>query len=380
MKSKNTAEVIIIGAGVIGASIAYHLAKASCHDVIVLEKGDIGEGSTAKCTGGVRVQFSQEVNIRLSMESIRFFEHFEEETGYPSDFRQYGYLMLATSEGALDTFHRNLPLQRELGARISIISPKEAQEIVPQLNTNDILGATSCPTDGFVDPWAVVQGFARTAREMGVRIYTDTEVTAIERKGRLMRLTTDAGSFEAPLVVNAAGAYAGLVGKMLGVTIPIRPSKQQTFISAPTDDFPLKAPLVIDVGANLGIRRESSSLIFTQREPNAPESFDESVDWGRLPAVGELILHRFPSFSDLGIMRAQAGLKSNTPDMSAILGRVSEVEGFYLACGLSGHGLMHSPAVGKLVAADILGKEHSPLVSLLSLDRFRSNELVEETH
>jgi sarcosine oxidase subunit beta len=380
MNIKNTAEVVIIGAGVIGTSIAYHLAKANCRDVIVLEKGAIGEGSTAKCTGGVRVQFAQEVNIRLSMESINFFEHFEEETGYPSDFRQYGYLMLATSQDTLDTFHRNLALQRNLGTQISIISPKEAQGIVPQLNTNDVLGATYCPTNGFVDPWAVVQGFARAAREMGVRIYTDHEVTAIVNKGRLMRLTTNAGNFEAPLVVNAAGAYAGLVGKMLGVTIPVRPSKQQTYISAPTNDFPLKAPLVIDVGANLGIRREGSSLIFTQREPDAPEGFDESVDWGYLSVIGELILHRFPSFSNLGIMRAQAGLKSNTPDMSAILGRISEIEEFYLACGLSGHGLMHSPAVGKWVAADILEKERNHSISLLGLNRFRSNNLVDETH
>lgn len=380
MKSKNTAEVIIIGAGVIGTSVAYHLAKANCRDVIVLEKGEIGEGSTAKCTGGVRVQFSQAVNIRLSMESVSFFEHFEEETGYPSDFRQYGYLMLATSEGTLDSFHRNVALQRELGARISVISPEEAREIVPQLNTDDVLGATYCATDGFVDPWSVVQGFARAARGMGVRIHTGSNVSAIERNGRFMRVTTNNGSFEAPLVVNAAGAYAGLVGKMLGVVIPVRPSKQQTFISAPTDDFPPRAPLVIDVGASLGLRREGSSLIFTRRESNAPEGFDESVDWGCLPTVGELLLHRFPSFSDLGIMRAQAGLKSNTPDMSAILGRVSEVEGFYLACGLSGHGLMHSPAVGKWVAADILGKERGQSISLLGLDRFKSNKLVDEVH
>jgi sarcosine oxidase subunit beta len=380
MKSKNTAEVIIIGAGVIGTSIAYHLAKAGCSDVIILDKGAIGEGSTAKCTGGVRVQFSQEVNIRLSMESVKFFEHFEEETGYPSDFRQYGYLMLANSEDTLDTFHHNLALQSKLGAKISIISPKETREIVPQLNTTDVIGATYCPTDGFLDPWAVVQGFARAAREMGVRIYTDTNVTAIIKTGKLIQLITNAASFKAPLVVNATGAYAGLVGKMLGVNIPVRPSKQQTFISAPTENFPPKAPLVIDVEASLGIRREGSSLLFTHREPNALEGFDESVDWGHLSEVGELLQHRFPSFSDLGIMRAQAGLKSNTPDMSAILGRVTEVEEFYLACGLSGHGLMHSPAVGKWVAADILGNEHNHLISLLSLNRFRSNKLVEETH
>jgi sarcosine oxidase subunit beta len=287
--------------------------------------------------------------------------------------------MLATSQVTLDTFYRNLGVQHNLGIKISIVSPKEAQGIVPQLNTDDVLGATYCPTDGFVDPWAVVQGFARSAREMGVKIYTDHNVTDIAKNGRLMRLTTNAGNFEAPLVVNAAGAYAGLVGKMLGVTIPIRPSKQQTYISAPTKDFPLKAPLVIDMGANLAIRREGNSLILTQREPEAPEGFDETVDWGHLSVIGELILHRFPSFSELGIMRGQAGLKSNTPDMSAILGRVSEVEGFYLACGLSGHGLMHSPAVGKWVAADILGTEYNYCVSILSLDRFRSNKLVHET-
>ena len=381
MFTKSRAEVIIIGAGVIGTSIAYHLAKAGCHDVIVLEKDAIGEGSTGKCAGGVRQQFAQEVNIRLSMEGVKFFERFEEETGHPDDFRQYGYMMLATTEDILQSLRRNLALQQNLGVEIYLLPPKGAQDLIPELNIEDVIAATYCPTDGFVDPYSVVQGFASECRRLGVKICTETEVTGLSKMNgnKVITALTANGEFEAPIVVNAAGPYAGLVGKMVGLDIPVRPSKQHKFFTEPTDKFPQKAPLVIDTSASIGIRREGQCIMFSLRDPKAPVGFDTTVDWGVLPAIGEAILHRFPALKEVGIMRAEAGLKSNTPDFSAILGEVPEVEGLYLACGFSGHGLMHSPAVGRLVAAHILGEEDNPAISSLSLARFKDGKLMPET-
>jgi len=378
---KTKAEVVIVGAGVIGVSIAYHLAKAGCCDVIVLERDGIGEGSTGKCAGGVRCQFSQEVNIRLSMESVEFFRRFEEETGHPDDFHQHGYLMLATSDEILNNLRNSVVLQQKLGVEVYLLSPREANELVPELNIDDILGATYTPTDGFVDPYSVVQGFAAAARRLGVKIHTETEVIGLaKKKGDGMRILTTRGDFEARVVVNAAGAHAGLVAKMVGLDIPARPVKQHRFFTAPTDKFPRNAPLVIDIGASVGIRREGQCLMFTMRDLDSPETFDATVDWGCFPTVGGAILHRFPSLEDVSIMRADAGLKSNTPDHSAILGSVPEVDGLYLACGLGGHGVMHSPAVGRLMAACILNGENSLAISALSVTRFSTGNLVTETY
>lgn len=376
---KTLAEVIIIGAGVIGTSIAYHLAKSGCRNVIVLEKDNIGEGSTSKCGGGIRQQFSTEVNIRLSMESVKFFERFEEEMGYPDDFRQRGCLMLATTEDELEILHQNSDLQRKLGVEVYLLSPKEVKGIIPELNVEGIMGATYCPTDGVADPYSVVQGFASAAKKLGVRIWEETEVIGLKMKGNKVRgVLTSNGEFEAPIVVNAAGPYAGLIAKMVGLHMPVCPSKQQSFFTSPTDKIPKDVPSLLDVHTLLVVGREGPGLMFGMREPNAPEGFDITIDWGKLPAVAQVAVHRFPFFENIGVVRAQAGLKANTPDMSAILGEVAEVEGLYLACGFSGHGFMHSPAVGRLMAAYIVGRECSSAISFLSLGRFKGGSLLHE--
>lgn len=375
---KKSAEIIILGAGVIGTSIAYHLAKSGCCDVIVLEKDAIGEGSTSKCAGGVRQQFSTEVNIKLSIESLELFKHFEEEMGYADDFRQRGGLMLATTEDELEILRQNSDLQRKLGVEVYLLSPKEVKGIIPELNVEDIIGATYCPTDGVADPYSVVQGFASAARRLGVKIYTETEVIGLQmlKGSKVKRVLTSNSEFEAPIVVNAAGPHAGLIGKMVDLPIPVRPSKQQSFFTSPTDKIPKDAPSVLDVHTLLAVGREGPGLMFGRRDPDAPEGFDITIDWSHLPSVAEVVVHRLPFFKDIGVARAQAGLKANTPDCSAILGEVAEVEGLYLACGFSGHGFMHSPAVGRLMAGYILHREHSSTISLLGLGRFESGNLL----
>jgi len=373
------AEVIIIGGGVVGCSIAYHLAKNRCRDVIVVERNTIGSGATDKCTGGIRQQFSSDINIKLSIESVNFFEHFQEETGYPADFRQNGYLILATSEDELEAFRNNVALQQSLGADVCILSPQQAGEIVPSMNTEDVLGATYCPTDGYADPYSVVQGFASAARKCGARIYEDTEAVAIDAKGsRINGVLTSAGKFESPVLVNAAGPHAAEVARMAGLDIPVRPLRRHIFVAATVEEVSKNAPLVIDFHNGLWFRREGPSLIFGMRNPDELEGFDTSIDWGFFTnSLAKAACHRLPFLSDVGILRAQAGLHSDTPDYNAILGEVPGIEGLYLACGFSGHGFMHSPATGRLMAELIMNGKTDLDLSLLSLDRFKAGVLQE---
>jgi len=365
-------EVIIIGAGVVGCSIAYHLAKMGCHDVTVLEKNFIGSGSTEKCAGGIRQQFSTEANIKLSVESVRFFERFEEETGHPADFRQNGYLMLATTEEELEAFRQSVALQRSLGVEVNLLSPQEARDIVPRLNVEDILGATYCPADGYADPYSVVQGFASAAKRAGVRICQEAEVTSMRWTGRAWCMTTTAnGKLQSPTVVVAAGAWTGQIGNMVGVDIPVYPLRRHIFITAPSQEVAKNAPMVVEFCSGFWCRREGAGLIFGMRNPEERYSFDTGVDWGFLPIIAKVASHRLPFLGDVGVCRAQAGLYEDTPDANGIIATVPGVKGLYLACGFSGHGFMHSPAVGRIVAQLVLEKLPASESLSFGLERFR---------
>lgn len=368
-----TADVIIIGAGVIGCSIAYHLAKMGCHDVIVMEKSYTGSGSTEKCAGGIRQQFSTEINIKLSMESVKFFRTFEQETGHPADLRQNGYLMLATTEEELEAFQRSVILQRKLGLEVYLLSPVEAREIVPQLNVQDVLAATYCPSDGYADPYSVVQGFASAAKTLGVKIYEDTEVIGLRQKERRIQgVLTATGEFVAPVIVDAAGPFATHIGRMVDVDIPVHPHRRHIFATTRLNEIRKDSPMVVDFHSGFWFRREGHGLIFGMRNPDEPDSFDISVDWSFLVAIAKVASHRLPLLENTGVVTGQAGLHDDTPDASAILGKVPGVDGLYLACGFSGHGFMHSPAVGRLMAQLILeSNSPSPDISPLALQRFQ---------
>jgi len=373
-----SADVIIIGAGVIGCSIAYHLAKMGCHDVLILEKNYIGSGSTERCAGGIRQQFSTEVNIKLSTESVKFFERFEDEIGHPADFRQNGYLMLATTEEELEAFQQNVVLQCSLGVEAHLLSPQEAKEIVPQLNVTDICGATYCPTDGYADPYSVVQGFASASKKLGVRIHEGAEVIDIKRCNQIWVVSTTSGVFESPALTIAAGAYSGQIGKMTNLNIPVHSSRRHIFITTPLSEIPKHSPMVVDFHNGFWFRREGPGLIFGMRNPDEPESFDTSVDWSFLPTLAKAAAYRLPLLKDIGVVRAQAGLHDDTPDANAIIGKVPDTAGLYLACGFSGHGFMHSPAVGRIMAELIINGKTLLDISSLALERFREAPLKRE--
>ncbi len=379
-----TSEVVVIGGGVVGISIAYHLAKRGCGDVVVVERKYLGSGSTEKCPGGIRQQFASEVNVRLSAESVRFFERFEEETGHAADFRQYGYLILATSREDMAAFGENVRLQRRLGVDVELLPPDDVAAMVPGIECADVLGATFSPRDGFADPYSVVAGFASAARRLGVKVLEDTEVTAIElRAGKVDGVATSRGRLATPVVINAAGPWAAAVGRMAGVDIPIRPSPRHVFITGPVLNRPgpfwgladRRLPMAIDFATGFWFRREGPSLIFGMRNPAEPEGFSVDIDWDFFTeGLAPVACRRLPALREIGIDRAQAGLHSDTPDRNAILGEAGEADGLFLACGFSGHGFMHSPAVGRLMTDLILDGAASPDVTALRPERFGEGE------
>jgi sarcosine oxidase subunit beta len=380
-----TSEVVIIGGGIVGASIAYHLAEAGCADVLVLEREPhLGRGSTGKSMGGVRAQFSTEINIRLSLYALDFFARFEEATGCPGGYRPQGYLFVATSENHLAYLQANYQLQVACGLKsVQLLSPAEVLRRMPHLRSDDILGGSFNPTDGFVDPHSVMSGFMQRATEKGVRLRKGREVTAIIQDAQGIAGIESAGDRVATrTVVNAAGPWAAQVAALAGVQLPVEPLRRML---VPTEPFPLishEAPMTIDMATGFHFRPEGLGVLLAWNDPEETPGFKTLFD----PAFVEKILlravDRVPCFEALEVnpKRAWAGLYEMTPDHYPILGPVPEVPGLYLANGFSGHGVMHSPATGK-VLADLILRGRTDLIdaTALNLARFAEGRLIHET-
>jgi sarcosine oxidase subunit beta len=370
---RKVADVVIIGGGVIGISIAYHLAKLGGKDIVVLEReAMLGLGSTGKCAGGIRQQFSTEVNIRLAMESVRFFENFQAELEADPEFRQRGYLFLATTPEDAATFQQNVALQRILGLKVDVLTPQQARELLPALNVEDVLLATYCPTDGYADPHGVLQGFAKGARRLGVEICLDTEATAIElEQGRVRAVVTKKGRIETPVAVDAAGPWMASVGRMVGVDLPVQPYRRQIFVTHPFPAIPDPVPMVIDFKPSFYFRKEGPGILMGMTDNAEPSSFNTNVDWNFLEQVVEKAVHRAPILEQAGFMDGWGGLYEVTPDDNPILGPLPEVEGFYCAGGFSGHGFMLAPATGRAIAQLILQGRSDIDISSLGIARLR---------
>ncbi len=262
-----------------------------------------------------------------------------------------------------------------------LLSPVEAREIVPQLNIEDVLAATYCPSDGYADPYSVTQGFASAAKRLGVKIYQDIEVIGLRQKERRIQgVLTATGEFAAPVVVDAAGPSAAHIGRMAAVDIPVHPHRRHIFATTRLNEIRKDSPMVVDFHSGFWFCREGHGLIFGMRNPDEPESFDISVDWSFLPSIARVASHRLPLLENIGVATVQAWLHDDSPDTNAIVGKVPEIEGLYLACGFSGHGFMHSPVSGRIMAQIILGENsESSDISCLALQRFRQKTCQGET-
>jgi len=399
-----TADVVIIGSGIVGSSVAYHLAQAGCSNVLVLEReAHQGKGSTGKSMGGVRAQFATPVNIQMSKYSIDFFSKFDEVVGHPGDYRAHGYLFCATNEKHLAYLKANKERQNALGVtNVEWVAAEDIVKMVPQLRVDDILGGTFCPTDGFVDPHSVMMGFMLNAREKGVRLWLDTQVTGIDvecsdlsplskaltsqrtpnASSRITGVQTSRGFISTRVVVNAAGAWAAEIAKMAGADLPVEPLRRQLVPTEPFAELPQRFPMVIDMSTGFHFRREGKGILLAWNDPQETPGFKTEFDTSFIEKILTHAASRVPVLAEAEVnpRRAWAGLYEMTPDHHAIIGPAPNVEGLFFVNGFSGHGVMHSPASGR-VTADLVLQGHSDLIdaSQLSVNRFAEGRSLYET-
>ena len=308
-----TADVVIIGGGVIGASIAYHLALKNAGRIVLLEKGQLGEGSTSRCAGGIRTQFTTEINIRFSLESLKTFERFKEEFGIDPEFRRIGYLFLATTEREWEVFRGNMKLQRSFGIPVELLATREIKERWPYLRTDDVLGGTFCAWDGYAGPSEVLSGFAGGAKRAGARIYEGAEATGILLKaGKVTGVQTKEGEISTPVVVNAAGPYASLIGEMAGVKVPVKPLRRQIFITSPFHLTDQPIPLTIDFNRGWYFRPEVDGFLLSGPLDKEP-SFNVNIDYEARLEAGENAMYRVPAFEEAKIARGWGGSTRSHP-------------------------------------------------------------------
>jgi len=380
-----TADVVIIGGGIVGSSIAYHLTAAGCRNVMVFERESAtGKGSTGKSMGGVRAQFATPVNIQMSLYAIPFYASFEQRLGYPCDYRPQGYLFCATTERHMAYLRANFDQQVALGLKdVRLLAGDEIRTMFPQMRGDDIVGGSFCRTDGFVDPYSAMNGFMAWAADHGATLGKNATVTGIVRDANgVAGVETSRGAVSTRKVVNCAGAWAAEVAKLADVVLPVTPLRRMLVPSEPFDQFPHTAPMIIDMSNGFHFRPESRGFLLAWNDPEETPGFKTEFE----PAFVEKILtraaDRVPCFADLPVnpKRAWAGLYEMTPDHHPILGEAPGVPGFFLANGFSGHGVMHAPATGKILSDLMLeGKTELIDAKLLDLARFAENRMIHET-
>jgi sarcosine oxidase subunit beta len=375
------AEVVVVGGGVMGASIAFHLAEAGVRDVLLLERDALASGSTSKAAGGVRAQFSDALNVQLGARSLEAFERFGERPGAEIDLHQVGYLFLLTTTDDVATYEASVAMQNGLGVPSRMLTTREAGALAPIVTTDDVLAAAFHPRDGYCTPESVVQGYAAGARRFGARVVVGVEVTDVEVEDQtsagpqVRAVSTSAGRVETGTVVCCAGPWSAGVAAAAGVHLPVIPLRRQILVTEPLPDAvralaPPTTPMTIDASSTFYLHREGPGILlgmsYAAEEPGF--RLDLSDDW--LPDLTAAIEHRVPALLDVGIAHGWAGLYEDSPDHNALIGEASGVSRFLYATGFSGHGFLQGPAVGEVVRDLYLGRAPFVDVSPLSADRF----------
>ncbi len=378
------ASVIVVGAGVVGCSVAFQLARMGQRNVVVLEREALpGTGSTSRANGGIRAQFTTEANVRMSLLSMEILDALKDEIGQPPAYRKAGYLFLTDSPEKLAAMERAAEFQRGFGVDVEVLDAAEARRRVPWVSGAGLAGGTFGARDGFIDPGRLCGFFASGAAHDGVAFRYGQEVVAAEESGGGFVLrTADGSSHAAPVVVNAAGAWSARLARLVGVDVPVEPVRRHLFLTGPVRDLPSEIPMTIDADTGVLVRREGERVLVAWSNADEPPGFVTTCDPEFPLRFAEALEARFPSVAAAGIdqRRSWAGLYEVTPDHHAILGPVEGRPGLFLATGFSGHGVMHAPAAGRCVAEMILrGRSESVDVSALSLERFARGELIHET-
>jgi sarcosine oxidase subunit beta len=371
------AAVAVIGGGVIGASAAYHLAARGVRDVVVLDRAArAGEGSTGRATGGFRVQFATAVDVRLSLLAREKLARFADETGGDCGYVPAGYLWIARDEAELRALRDALAVQRANGVDDAAeVDADAVAALNPALRRDGIAGGTYCASDGFIRPLQILDGYRRAAQRLGARFVWDTEALgfARDRDGRIVAVRTARGEIAVEHVVNAAGAWAGRVASLAGVDLPVTPLRRQVAVTVPTDALPAAMPMTIFAGDGFHLRVRDGRVLLLLPSPGATDPFDVSVDGDWVDDVARVARARIPCLADVAVDRAAcwAGLYEMSPDGRAIVGTAPGVPNFVFANGSSGHGVMHAPALGQLVAEIVAdGAAASLDISALRPGRF----------
>jgi len=368
-------DVVIVGGGVMGASTAFHLAEAGVN-VTLLERDSLASGSTSKAAGGVRANFSDELNIALGLRSLAAFENFKVRPGQDIDLHQVGYLFILTKPEDVELFEGSVKLQNSLGVQSRMLTPREAQELSPLLNIDGVLAAAYSPRDGHCTPESVVLGYATGARKHGASIHTGVEVTGIVHDGStISAVKTSAGRIETSTVINCAGAWSPQIGAMVGLDIPVVPYRREILITEPIPDLPINFPMTIDFSTSFYFHREGPGLLTGFSDQSVEAGFSLNRDDGFAEKLGELAMVRAPRVLDAGIRSGWAGLYEVTPDHNALLGEWKKMSRFLYATGFSGHGFLQGPAIGEIFRDLYLGKTPFVDITPLNIERFASGNL-----
>ena len=362
-----SADVVIIGGGVMGASTAYHLARAGVTNVVVLEADQLASGSTSKSAGGVRLQFSDEVNIKLALRSLDAIERFATEPGADIGLHQVGYLFLLTEQADVDIFEANVALQQSLGVPSRMITAAEAKAISPLAEVGDVLAASFCNRDGHCDPSSVVFGYAAAARALGVRFLTNCKATGIDVSGgEITAVHSQRGTIATSTVVCMAGAWSQEIAGWAGVHLPVEPVMRPIWFTEPMANLPDPVAMTIDFSTGFYFHAEGPGLLFGMADPDQPAGFDQPMapDW--MERVGEVIAHRAPAMLDVGVAGGWTGYYETSPDHNALVGASRAVPRFFYCTGFSGHGFLLGPAMGEVMRDLVLG--HTPVVDVSGFD------------
>lgn len=377
---RGEADVVIVGAGIMGLAIAYNLARH--HDmtnIVVVDRGYLCGGASGRNGGGVRAQFSTEENIRLMQESIRICRDFANEMKINVWFRQGGYLFLVRSETGRRMLEKSVAVQNECGLATRMLSPEEAREIVPEMSTDGVVAASYNPDDGVVFPWPFVWGYAHGAERLGVEIATFTNVIGFRTRGkRIEAVITDKGEIRTRRVVNAAGAWSPEVARLLDVALPNWPHRHEICSTEPLKLW--LRPLVADLSNGLYFSQSMrGEIVGGISNEDVPPGLDMGSSHRFLALYGQALVRTCPVLGSVKVLRQWAGCYDLTPDQNPIVGEVDEVEHFYQASGFMGHGFMMAPVMGRLIAQHIVEQTDLPLFERWSLRRFKEGRLLQET-
>jgi sarcosine oxidase subunit beta len=377
---RETADVVVIGAGIMGCAIAHALAERGQTNVLVLERDAIARGATADAAGGIRQQFSTSTNIELATWSVRVWETYLERFGVDINFRQQGYLFLLDSPEEEATFRTNLALQQSMNVPSRWVTPDEIRALNPYITLDGVIGGTFCPEDGWADTYNCTIGFARAARDLGVEFQEETEVTGINVvNGRVTGVVTTKGTIATETVVVASGPQTRLVGNLAGIELPVDPYRRMSFITEPFDSLPQTLPMTIEFSTGLYFHPESRGFLTGMGDRSEPSSFNKTVDESWMMTNVENLIRRAPAFEDASIMRGWAGFYEVTPDDNPLVGWAEGVEGIAVAAGFSGHGFMQGPAIGMCMAELMLNGSATTIdISPFRPSRFREGLLNQE--